>query len=81
MGRGKKSPQPQKGAKAEGKWKKDEKKGKKSKSPLSSGRGAGGKAVFTPKGAKEWAKYFEGQVESQPFYNEFAKKKGKKKRK
>ena len=33
-----------------------------------------------PKGAKEWAKYFEGQVDSQPFYNEFAKKKGKKKK-
>ena len=33
----------------------------------------------TPKGAKEWAKYFEGQVESQPFYNEFSKKKKKKK--
>ena len=32
-----------------------------------------------PKGAKEWAKYFEGQVEAQPFYNEFAKKKKKKK--
>lgn len=32
----------------------------------------------TPKGAKEWAKYFEGQVESQPFYNEFSKKKKKK---
>lgn len=30
-----------------------------------------------PKGAAEWAKYFEGQVEAQPFYNEVAKK-GKK---
>lgn len=31
-----------------------------------------------PKGQAEWAKYFEGQVESQPFYGEFAKKKKKK---
>lgn len=31
-----------------------------------------------PKGQAEWAKYFEGQVESQPFYQEFAKKKKKK---
>lgn len=31
-----------------------------------------------PKGAAEWSKYFEGQVESQPFYGEFAKKKKKK---
>lgn len=30
-----------------------------------------------PKGAKEWAKYFEGQVESQPFYTEFSKKRKK----
>jgi len=28
-----------------------------------------------PKGAAEWAKYFEGQVESQPFYGDIAKKK------
>ncbi len=32
-----------------------------------------------PHGVKEWAKYFEGQVESQPFYNEFAKRKKRKK--
>ena len=31
-----------------------------------------------PKGQAEWAKYFEGQVESQPFYGEFTKKKKKK---
>ncbi len=31
-----------------------------------------------PKGAAEWAKYFEGQVESQPFYNDVAKKNKKK---
>ncbi|MCQ2212929.1 MAG: DEAD/DEAH box helicase [Bacteroidaceae bacterium] len=31
-----------------------------------------------PKGPAEWAKYFEGQVENQPFYGEFAKKKKKK---
>ena len=31
----------------------------------------------TPKGAAEWAKYFEGQVESQPFYDTFKKKKKK----
>ena len=30
-----------------------------------------------PKGAAEWAKYFEGQVESQPFYENFKKKKKK----
>ena len=37
-------------------------------------------AARGPKGAQEWAKYFEGQVESQPFYAEFSKKKkGKKK--
>lgn len=28
-----------------------------------------------PKGAAEWAKFFEGQVESQPFYENFKKKK------
>lgn len=32
-----------------------------------------------PKGAAEWAKYFEGQVEAQPFYEGFSKKKKKKK--
>ncbi len=31
-----------------------------------------------PKGAAEWAKFFEGQVESQPFYEAFNKKKKKK---
>jgi ATP-dependent RNA helicase DeaD len=31
-----------------------------------------------PKGAAEWAKFFEGQVESQPFYENFKKKKSKK---
>ena len=31
-----------------------------------------------PKGVAEWAKFFEGQVESQPFYGEVAKKKKKK---
>ncbi len=30
-----------------------------------------------PKGAAEWAKFFEGQVESQPFYENFRKKKKK----
>jgi ATP-dependent RNA helicase DeaD len=30
-----------------------------------------------PKGAAEWAKFFEGQVESQPFYETFKKKKKK----
>ena len=30
-----------------------------------------------PKGAAEWAKFFEGQVESQPFYETFRKKKKK----
>ena len=33
-----------------------------------------------PKGAQEWAKYFEGQVESQPFYDRFTKKKGGKRK-
>lgn len=31
-----------------------------------------------PKGAPEWAKFFAGQVEDQPFYGEFTKKKKKK---
>ncbi len=31
-----------------------------------------------PKGAAQWAKYFEGQIEEQPFYQDFAKKKKKK---
>ena len=31
-----------------------------------------------PKGAAEWTKFFEGQVESQPFYDVFNKKKKKK---
>lgn len=31
-----------------------------------------------PKGVAEWAKFFEGQVESQPFYGEVAKKSKKK---
>lgn len=52
-----------------------EKKGKKGSGEV---RGSA-KADHTPKGAAEWAKYFEGQVESQPFYNGFTKKKGKKK--
>lgn len=30
-----------------------------------------------PKGAQEWAKYFEGQIESQPFYEGMKKKKKK----
>ena len=30
-----------------------------------------------PKGASEWAKFFEGQIESQPFYEGFKKKKKK----
>lgn len=32
-----------------------------------------------PKGAQEWAKYFDGQIESDPFYGMFAKKKKRKK--
>ena len=35
--------------------------------------------VMSPKGAQAWTKYFEGQVEAQPFYTEFAKKRRKKK--
>ena len=34
-------------------------------------------AARGPKGAAEWAKFFEGQVESQPFYETFKKKKKK----
>ena len=34
-------------------------------------------AARGPKGAAEWAKFFEGQVESQPFYESFKKKKKK----
>ena len=34
-------------------------------------------SVRGPKGAAEWAKFFEGQVESQPFYENFKKKKKK----
>ena len=34
-------------------------------------------AARGPKGAAEWAKFFEGQVESQPFYEAFKKKKKK----
>ncbi len=34
-------------------------------------------AARGPKGMAEWAKYFEGQVEGQPFYKEFKKKKKK----
>ena len=37
-------------------------------------------AARGPKGAQEWAKYFEGQVESQPFYEQFTKKKGGKRK-
>lgn len=35
-------------------------------------------AARGPKGASEWAKFFEGQVESQPFYENFKSKKKKK---
>lgn len=35
-------------------------------------------AARGPKGASEWAKYFEGQVEGQPFYDGMKKKKKKK---
>lgn len=34
-------------------------------------------AASGPKGAAEWAKFFEGQVEGQPFYETFKKKKKK----
>ena len=34
-------------------------------------------AARGPKGAAEWAKFFEGQVEGQPFYETFKKKKKK----
>ncbi|MBR1667366.1 MAG: DEAD/DEAH box helicase [Bacteroidaceae bacterium] len=37
----------------------------------------GQKEAHTPKGAAEWAKFFEGQVEGQPFYDVFKKKKKK----
>lgn len=62
----------------------EEKKGKKGNGMV---RGAAAKpsreergytAARGPKGAAEWAKFFEGQVESQPFYETFSKKKKKK---
>ena len=53
---------------------KDEVRGKASKES----RRKGGDEPKSPRGAAEWAKYFEGQVESQPFYDGF-RKKGKKK--
>ena len=79
------------GKRAEGRWKKEEGRGKREevrgkkedgKKKKSNGQRSmvNGQSFKAPKGAKEWAKYFEGQVESQPFYNEFAKKKGKKKK-
>ncbi len=61
----------------------DEKKSKKGSGVI---RGAAAKpsreergytAERGPKGAAEWAKFFEGQVESQPFYENFKKKKKK----
>ena len=95
-GRGKKSEgrgkrEDVRGKRAEGRWKKEEGRGKREevrgkkedgKKKKSNGQRSmvNGQSFKAPKGAKEWAKYFEGQVESQPFYNEFAKKKGKKKK-
>ena len=61
----------------------EEKKGKKGSGVI---RGAAAKpsreergytSARGPKGAAEWAKFFEGQVESQPFYENFKKKKKK----
>ena len=61
----------------------EEKKGKKGSGVI---RGAAAKpsreergytSARGPKGAAEWAKFFEGQVASQPFYENFKKKKKK----
>ena len=70
-----------KGKKEESRSRKDEGRGKKAEGrrQKEEGRRKKEEKPSHPKGAKEWAKYFEGQVESQPFYNEFAKKKKKKK--
>ena len=70
----------------------DEKKGKKGSGvvrgasakpakPAKSGKPSREERGYTeprgPKGASEWAKFFEGQIESQPFYEGFKKKKKK----
>ena len=70
----------------------DERKGKKgsgvvrgasakSAKPAKSGKPSREERGYTeprgPKGASEWAKFFEGQIESQPFYEGFKKKKKK----
>lgn len=57
----------------------DEGRGAKSKTAKPSREERGYANKRGPKGASEWAKYFEGQVEDQPFYDAFSKKKKKKK--
>ncbi len=56
----------------------EEGRGAKSKSAKPSREERGYSSKRGPKGASEWAKYFEGQVEDQPFYDAFKKKKKKK---
>lgn len=61
----------------------NEKGGRKGKEDMRSAKGSrrgsdNGSDTKGPKGAAEWAKYFEGQVEAQPFYDGFRKKNKKK---
>lgn len=61
----------------------NERGGRKGKEDMRSAKGSrrgsdNGSDTKGPKGAAEWAKYFEGQVEAQPFYDGFRKKNKKK---
>lgn len=61
----------------------NERGGRKGKEDMRSAKGSrrgsdNGSETKGPKGAAEWAKYFEGQVEAQPFYDGFRKKNKKK---
>lgn len=61
----------------------NERGGRKGKEDMRSAKGSrrgsdNGSDTKGPKGAAEWAKYFEGQVEAQPFYDGFSKKNKKK---
>lgn len=61
----------------------NERGGRKGKEDMRSAKGSrrgsdNGSDIKGPKGAAEWAKYFEGQVEAQPFYDGFRKKNKKK---
>ena len=61
----------------------NERGGRKGKEDMRSAKGSrrgsdNGSDTKGPKGAAEWAKYFEGQIEAQPFYDGFRKKNKKK---